>query len=67
MMCVNLCIGLITPPVGNVLYIGCSLSKLPMGTLSWAIFPNISIMIAVLFLITYVPWTITLIPRMVGR
>ena len=67
MMCVNLCIGLITPPVGTVLYIGCGLSKLPMGTLSRAIVLNISIMIAVLFLITYVPWTITFIPRMVGR
>ncbi len=66
-MCVNLCIGLITPPVGTVLYIGCGLSKLPMGTLSRAIVLNISIMIAVLFLITYVPWTITFIPRMVGR
>jgi tripartite ATP-independent transporter DctM subunit len=67
MMCVNLCIGLITPPVGTVLYIGCGLSKLSMGTLSRAIVLNISIMIAVLFLITYVPWTITFIPRMVGR
>ena len=26
----NLCIGIITPPVGTVLYVGCGLSKLPM-------------------------------------
>ena len=30
-MIINLCLGLLTPPVGTVLYIGCSVSKLKMG------------------------------------
>ena len=30
-MILNLCLGLLTPPVGTVLYIGCSVSKLKMG------------------------------------
>ncbi len=64
-MVVNLCIGLITPPVGTVLYIGCGLSKLSMARLTPAIVSFIGVMIVVLFFITYVPWTITFIPGLV--
>ncbi|MDR3591808.1 MAG: TRAP transporter large permease [Negativicutes bacterium] len=63
-MVVNLCIGLITPPVGTVLYVACGLSKLSMGQITRPILGFISIMIFTLFLITYVPWTITFIPNM---
>jgi tripartite ATP-independent transporter DctM subunit len=63
-MIVNLCIGLITPPVGNVLFVGCSISKIPMGALAKAIWPNILIMIGALFLITYVPGLVTFIPNL---
>ena len=66
-MVVNLCIGLITPPVGNILYVGCSVSHLPMGKLARAILPNVLIMIAVLMLITYVPGLVTAIPNLVHR
>lgn len=66
-MVVNLCIGLITPPVGTVLYVGCSLSKLGMADITRPILGFIGIMVAVLFLITYVPWTVTFIPNLVGR
>jgi tripartite ATP-independent transporter DctM subunit len=64
---VNLCIGLITPPVGNVLYVGCGVSKVKLTDLARAIFPNILIMTAVLFLITYLPWTITFIPNLLSK
>jgi len=63
-MIVNLCIGLITPPVGNILYVGCSISKLSVAQLSKAIMPNIAIMILTLMLITYVPGLITFIPNL---
>lgn len=66
-MVVNLCIGLITPPVGNILYVGCSISKLSIAELVKAIVPNILIMIVVLFIITYFPGTITLIPNLASR
>lgn len=67
LMTVNLCIGLLTPPVGNVLYVGCGLSKLSMLQLSRAMLPFISVMVAVLLLITYVPGLIMFIPNLVGR
>jgi tripartite ATP-independent transporter DctM subunit len=66
-MVVNLCIGLITPPVGNVLYVGCSISKLTVLQLSKAVMPYLLIEIAVLMLITYIPATITFIPGLLGR
>ena len=66
-MCVNLCIGLITPPVGTVLYVGCGLSKISMGQITKPLLPFIGVMIVVLMLITYVPGLITFIPSLVNR
>ncbi len=64
-MIVNLCIGLITPPVGNILYVGCGISHLTVAQLSKAILPNILIMIITLILITYVPGLVMFIPNLV--
>ena len=66
-MCVNLCIGLITPPVGTVLYVGCGLSKISMGEIVKPLLPFIAVMFAVLMLITYVPGLITFIPNLVNK
>ena len=38
-MIINLCLGLLTPPVGTVLYIGCSVSNLKMGQVVKGIAP----------------------------
>ena len=38
-MIMNLCLGLLTPPVGTVLYIGCSVSNLKMGQIVRGIGP----------------------------
>lgn len=65
MIC-NLCIGLITPPVGNILYVGCSISKLSISQLSKAIMPNILIMIITLLIITYIPGLVMFIPNLVN-
>ncbi|MEK6266893.1 MAG: TRAP transporter large permease, partial [Clostridium sp.] len=64
-MTVNLCIGLITPPVGTVLYVGCGLSKLSMAELTKPILGFVGVMMAVLLLITYVPGLIMFIPNLV--
>lgn len=66
-MIVNLCIGLITPPVGTVLYVGCGLSKLSMVELTKPVLGFLFVMIAVLLLITYFPILITYIPYAVGN
>lgn len=61
-MVVNLCIGLITPPVGTVLFTACGLSKLNMSEVVRELWPFLLVMIAVLFLITYVPPLVLYIP-----
>jgi tripartite ATP-independent transporter DctM subunit len=66
-MVVNLCIGLITPPVGNVLFVACGISKIDMGPMSRAIWPNIVIGIIVIFIITYLPWTIMYLPGLIPK
>ncbi len=66
-MTVNLCIGLLTPPVGNVLYVGISMSKENMLSLTKALLPYIAIEVACLLLITYIPGLVMYIPSMVGR
>jgi tripartite ATP-independent transporter DctM subunit len=66
-MVVNLCIGLITPPVGNVLFVACGISKIAMGSMSRAIWPNIVIGIIVIFIITYLPWTIMYLPGLIPK
>lgn len=64
-MVVNLCIGLATPPVGAVLYVGCGISRVPMTDIVKAIVPFILVMIVVLFIITYIPGLIMFIPNLI--
>ncbi|QGU96074.1 TRAP transporter large permease subunit [Clostridium bovifaecis] len=54
-MCLNLCIGLITPPVGTVLYVGCGVAKIDFGELCKAIMPFLLVEIGVLLLCTFIP------------
>ncbi|HOV38385.1 MAG TPA: TRAP transporter large permease [Spirochaetales bacterium] len=63
-MVYGLCIGLLTPPVGNVLYVGCGLSKIDFVVLVKHVMPHVIIYIIVLFVITYVPQLIMWIPNM---
>jgi tripartite ATP-independent transporter DctM subunit len=54
-MILNLGIGLLTPPVGPTLAVGCAIGKVSMETLSRAILPFYIPMLFVLILVTYVP------------
>jgi len=64
---VNLCVGLITPPVGNILFVACGLTKIPMADMARAIWPNIVIGIIVIFIVTYLPWTVTYLPGLIPK
>ncbi len=58
-MILNLCIGLLTPPVGTVLYVGCSVSNLKLGQVVKGILPFLLAEVAVLLLFILVPEFIT--------
>lgn len=54
-MTVNLAIGFITPPVGTNLFVGSAVSGLKVEVVAKAALPMVVLMIAVLFLLTYIP------------
>jgi len=63
---INLCIGLITPPVGTSLFVGCRIANLPITAVIRPMLPLFPILIAVLLLVTYVPEIVMWLPRMFG-
>ena len=65
-MVLNCGIGLLTPPVGAVLFIGSAVSKVKMERLVKATLPFYLCMIITLLLITYIPEISLLLPQMFG-
>ena len=54
-MMLNLGIGLVTPPVGSVLFVGSAVGKIPVTRLVKTIWPFYATLIAALLLVTYTP------------
>ncbi|NLN17276.1 MAG: TRAP transporter large permease [Firmicutes bacterium] len=65
-MIVNLNIGLATPPLGVCLFVACPIAGVTLEELTKAILPFLLVEVVVLLLITYVPWFILVVPRMLG-
>ena len=65
-MCVNLTVGLATPPMGLVLFVASAVSGERVTTISRAILPFLAVEVAVIFLITFVPAISMTIPRLTG-
>ena len=51
----NVAIGMAAPPIGYCLFVGMAISGLSLGAISKAIWPQIIVMLIVLFLTTYIP------------
>jgi tripartite ATP-independent transporter DctM subunit len=67
-ICLNLVLGLITPPVGAVLFSICGITGMSLDRLSRAIWPPFLVSLVVLAIVTYVPWLSTFLPRLfMGR
>lgn len=54
-MVLNLCVGLCTPPVGSVLFIGCSVANTKIEKVIRPLLPMFIMMIVVLLFVTYLP------------
>jgi tripartite ATP-independent transporter DctM subunit len=65
-MIVNLGMGLITPPVGSVLFVGSAVGKLPIEQVVKALLPFFGLLLIVLGIVTYVPELSLWLPRLVG-
>ena len=55
-VCINLTIGLATPPVGVCLFSATNISRVPFERVSKSALPFLGAVIAVLMIVTYVPW-----------
>ena len=62
-VCFNLVLGLITPPVGAVLFAICSIANMSLEKLTKGIWIPFFIALGVLALITYIPALTTFLPR----
>lgn len=63
-MLVNLGMGLVTPPVGSVLFVGCAVAKLSIEQVTRKIWPFYIAMFIVLMLVTYIPAISIWLPRL---
>lgn len=54
-MMTNLGIGLVTPPVGTSLIVGCSIARVPIERATRDLLPFYAVMVVVLMIVTYVP------------
>ncbi len=65
-MLLNLGIGLITPPVGPTLFVGCAIGKVTMEEVSRELWPFYGAMCAALLIVTYFPGLSLWLPRALG-
>lgn len=65
-MVLNLMIGLLTPPVGLVLYVIADIAKIPFEEVVRATLPFLIPLVVVLFLLTYIPYIVLVLPRLLN-
>ena len=63
---VNLGIGLLTPPVGSVLFVGSAVGKITIEALVKSMMPFFALLLLLLGLVTYWPGLSMWLPRMMG-
>ena len=65
-MAVNLTIGMCTPPLGVCLFVSGSIAKVSLKEQMKDLLPMLGVLLIVLLIITYIPWTVTLLPDLLG-
>ena len=62
----NVAIGMITPPVGMCLFVGCSLSNIPIESVIKQLLPFLVWLVITLLIISYFPNITLFVPRLFG-
>lgn len=65
-ICLNMMIGLITPPFGFTLFVTSGIAQTPFVKVAKEILPMVLILLALLLLLTFCPAIITFIPNVMG-
>lgn len=66
MIVFNLCIGTITPPVGNILFVGSKVANIKLESVFKDLLPHYLAIFLVLILVTYVPFVTMWLPTLMG-
>ncbi|NVK25240.1 MAG: TRAP transporter large permease [Gammaproteobacteria bacterium] len=66
MMVLNLSIGLVSPPVGSVLFVSCAVAKTSIHKIIKPMLPLYIVMFAVLMMVTYIPAISEYLPKALG-
>lgn len=66
MIVMNLSIGTVTPPVGSVLFVGCSVAKLQVEDVMKKLLPFFGAILVALLFVTFVPALSTWLPSVLG-
>jgi len=66
MMVLNLSIGLCTPPVGSVLFVGTGIAQTRIEKVIKPLIPLYAAMIVALIAVTYIPWISLVLPKLFG-
>ncbi len=66
LMILNLCIGIVTPPVGAVLFVGCAVANTKISYIIRRLLPFFAAMILSLMLVTFIPWITLWLPDVLG-
>ncbi len=62
----NLALGIVTPPVGTVLFVSCSITGEKITTVIRPLLPIFAVQVAGLLIVTFVPAIALALPRMLG-
>ncbi|MBY8977893.1 TRAP transporter large permease [Rhodobacteraceae bacterium NNCM2] len=65
-MCVNATVGLITPPMGLVLFVTSSVAQTSVTKILKSMWPFLAVEVGVILLITFVPEISLILPRLLG-
>ncbi|NIJ46248.1 tripartite ATP-independent transporter DctM subunit [Wenyingzhuangia heitensis] len=66
-MVLNLCIGLCTPPVGTLLFIGSGVAGVEVSKVIKPLLPFLAVMVFVLLLVTFIPGISMFLPNLFGK
>lgn len=66
MLIFNMCLGNITPPVGSVLFVGCSIGHVSIEEVTGKLVPYFIVLILALLAVTYIPALSLGIPSLMG-
>lgn len=66
MMIMNLAIGTITPPVGSVLFVGCSVAGLKIEDVIKSLLPYFAAILIALLMVTFIPGLSLWLPSVFG-